>query len=145
MPDLGSCLLPHNTRQKWNLINCVYLNVFVYFGSATQKLYHIFRLFRLRFQLFENFLAAYFLVWAVARPGPLTATMTAGFNLFVTITVTTVKILGILRYSYIKISSPSRLLAFIPPPLHTLCLIMLIYAEFNLLNHYLRYQRSLKG
>ena len=87
----------------------------MYFGSATQKLYHIFRLFRLRFQLFENFLAAYFLVWAVA-PGPLTATMTAGFNLFVTITVTTVKILGILRYSYIKISSPSRLLAFIPPP-----------------------------
>ena len=34
-------------------------DIFVYFGSATQKLCHIFRLFRLRFQLFENFLAAY--------------------------------------------------------------------------------------
>ena len=29
MPDLGSCLLPHNTRQKLNLINCVYFYVFV--------------------------------------------------------------------------------------------------------------------
>ena len=28
---------------------------FMYFGSATQKLCHIFRLFRLRFQLFEEF------------------------------------------------------------------------------------------
>ena len=58
MPDLGLCLLLHNTRQKWNLINCVYFDIFVYFGSATQKLCHICRLFRLRFQLFEIFLAA---------------------------------------------------------------------------------------
>ena len=56
MPDLGSRLLPHNTRQKLNQINCVYLDIFVYFGSATQKLSH-FLLFWLRFQLFENFLA----------------------------------------------------------------------------------------
>ena len=109
----------------------------MYFGSATQKLHHIFRLFRLRFNLFGNFLAAYFLVWAVVRPGPLTATMTAGFNLF----------FFFFFFLFLTIPpshSPSRLLAFIPP-LHTLCLITLIYAEFNLLNHYLRYQRSLKG
>ena len=76
----------------------------MYFGSATQKLYHIFRLFRLRFNLFGNFLAAFFLVWAVVRPGPLTATMTAGFNFF---------------FFFLTIPpshSPSRLLAFIPPP-----------------------------
>ena len=80
----------------------------MYFGSATQKLYHIFRLFRLRFNLFGNFLAAYFLVWAVVRPGPLTATMTAGFNFF---------------FFFLTIPpshSPSRLLAFIPPPPHPL-------------------------
>ena len=105
----------------------------MYFGSATQKLYHIFRLFRLRFNLFGNFLAAYFLVWAVVRPGPLTATMTAGFNFF----------FFFLNHSSLPLPLP--LTRIYPPPLHTLCLITLIYAEFNLLNHYLRYQRSLKG
>ena len=104
----------------------------MYFGSATQKLYHIFRLFRLRFNLFGNFLAAYFLVWAVVRPGPLTATMTAGFNFF-------------FFKPFLPPITPPAYSHLSPPPLHTLCLITLIYAEFNLLNHYLRYQRSLKG
>ena len=43
---------------------------FMYFGSATQKLCHIFRLFRLRFQLFEEFFGCLIFWGTVVRPGP---------------------------------------------------------------------------
>ena len=74
MPDLGSCLLPHNTRQKWNLINCVYLtNLCI--SVVRHKNCHIFRLFRLRFQLFEEFFGCLIFWGTVVRPGPFSSSI----------------------------------------------------------------------
>ena len=70
MPDLGSRLLPHNTRQKLNQINCVYLDIFVYFGSATKKLSH-FSALPVAVSTFRKSFGCLILVWAVVRPGPL--------------------------------------------------------------------------
>ena len=94
----------------------------MYFGSATQKLYHIFRLFRLRFNLFGNFLAAYILVWAVVRPGPLTETMTAGFSFFFLFFYHSLpKFLGYYGTVTLKYRSPPAYSHLFPPrPQHPL-------------------------